>query len=670
METINTISKNIIVSIENEMFLEYLKEEFKNADVNINIVSYDQLAYCVAENPFGILILQSDTNEINLIEISKKLKRLFPEEIKIILLSSDYQTQEFVTNIVDVFMQFPVNFEELSSSILKLKDRKKKILIIDDSKLVHKHLTDPLLEAGYEIVNALNGEEGLEKTKETKPDLIICDIEMPKMNGFEVCSAIRKDPLISDIYIIMSSTLGSANDQRRGFVSGVDEYVTKPVIIPELVTRLDRIFKSNLVGRENILLIEPDINIAKNAMKSLSNQGFSPRIVQTMKEALKIMKKFSYDLLITEVELPDGNAVEIAKSLKNLKISNCPSMLVFVSQDNQAEVKMVMNAGATGVIIKPFTLDSLLANVERAVANRKAEIEKAQIEKYISKASKKMAVEKSILSGGESQARAYKKHATVFFSDIKSFTERCEKYSPKEVVGQINTLFSTMTKVIMNSGGDIDKFIGDACMAFWMDDDPVKCADMAMQCVLTLRNELNNMNSNSPLLKDDPIYIRIGLNTGEVILCDIGSMDSRIDLTIIGDAVNLASRLESAGKQYGLDNLVSEFSIKPLLNKYGVRIVDQIRVKGKNEPVKCYELFGEIGAISDDISNLIESYTKGFNEYTAGNFKKALTHFKESLKYEVTKEKINPSSLMLDRCSELISESPAGWDGVWTLKSK
>jgi DNA-binding response OmpR family regulator len=667
MRTESIVTK-LLFCVENELYRDYLRTNFRTTDENF--VDYDQFAFRVAEDPQGILVLQSETHEYDVIEMCKKLKRLFADTIKIVLLSADYQVQAYSHTVVDAFLQFPVSRQELMAAIGQLADKKRKILLIDDSKLVHKHLCPPLAEEGYETFSAMDGQEGLEMAQQILPDLIISDIEMPRMNGFETCSAIRKIPALSDVPIIMSSTLGSASDQRKGFAAGVDEYITKPVNIPDLLGRLDKIFKRSLVGRENVLIVEPDQNIARNITKTLVKQGFSPRVCASIKEAVKILRRFTHELVIAEGELPDGSSIELLKAMQSMDKAGSSAFLVLTDQDNQAEVKMVMQAGAKGVILKPFNQDNLLANVERTIANQRAELEKAHIEKYVSRASRKMALEKSILSGAENSSRAYRKKATLFFSDIKDFTARCERYSPKEVVDQINTMFSVMTRAISQTGGDIDKFIGDACMAFWMDEDPVKSAEAALTFMTRIREELRKMNESHPLLRDDPIFIRMGLNTGEVILCDIGAAEARVDLTMIGDTVNLAARLESAAKQYGLDNLVSEFTIKPLLNHFAVRPIDLIRVKGKEKPVEVYELLGSLEQLSPQQTALIPAFNRAVTAYRAGNFSKAGELFGQTLSLESHPDSLNPSALMIERCRELLANPPADWEGVWTLSTK
>ena len=665
-------SARMLLCIENPIYRRYLEHEFTARGTAFSSVDTESLATVIAENPNGLLLLQSESFEYGLIDLSARLKRIFGDEIKVLLLSSDYRTGDDAGHSVDAFLQFPATVDEVLGAVGTLSDRGRKILLIDDSKLVHNHLGPPLRGEGYQVFNAFDGAEGLEQAKIIAPDLIICDIEMPKMNGYEACSAIRKTEGIADTYIIMSSTLGSATDQQQGFKVGVDEYLTKPVVIPELLDRIRKVFKSSRGGRENILVLESDDVVSRSVYKSLHKQGFSVRETTTIKATVRQLEKLSYDLVISTMSPRDGSVIELMTALRGLPVERRPDVVIMTSRGSYADEKMVVNAGAAGIITKPFTMDSLLATVERTLADRRAGQERAHLDKYVSKASRKMAIEKSILSGKTAGARAYKKAVTVFFSDIKSFTSRCEKYTPREVVTQVNTLFEVLTRVIMAHEGDVDKFIGDACMAFWTDRDLTVTARRALKAVVEMRRALAVMNEQHPNLKEDPIHIRIGLNTGEVILCDLGSADARMDLSIIGDPVNVAARFESAAKQYGVDNLIGESTIAGLLDEFAARPIDWVRVKGKNEPVACYELIGEQGQISPRETTLIQEYSRGMALYRAGSFAEALAAFETSDPYEwhTAEGDLNPSRLFMERCRTLIAHPPEHWDGVWTLTSK
>jgi adenylate cyclase len=276
-----------------------------------------------------------------------------------------------------------------------------------------------------------------------------------------------------------------------------------------------------------------------------------------------------------------------------------------------------------------------------------------------------------VLSGKASAARAYRKKATVFFSDIAGFTTRCETYPPHVVVAQVNALFEVMTRIIMAHQGDIDKFIGDACMAFWMDDDPVLSAELALRATMQMRSQIAAMNAANPILAADPIRIRVGINSGEVILCDLGAADARMDLTVIGDPVNVASRFESAAKQYGVGLLVGESTFKPVEGKFVGRLIDLVRVKGKNLPAGCYEVLGERGQTTSSDEQLVEEFGRGMLAYQAGEFGRALEIFQATAALEADPDAdLNPSRLYQKRCEQLLAGPPENWDGVWTLSSK
>lgn len=649
-----------------------MEEEFTKVQATVMAVEKEDLPKALDEHPVRVLLLQSDAAEDALIELSARLKRLFGDEMRILLFSADYRTTVEAGTAVDAFLQYPAPFSQVQATLQSLGSTARRILLIDDSILVHHHLVPPLQEQGYEVFGAFDGQEGLTQAKELKPDLIICDIEMPYLNGFEVCKAIRQTPGIADTYIVIATTLGSAADQQKGFESGVDEYVTKPVVISELLDRVRKVFTSARTRRESILILEDDDQLAKNLAKSFGKQGFATRIATTIKETLRLLQRLHYDLVISKIHLADGNIVDLFTARQTLPLDHQPEVLILTSRDRQADEKMVINAGAAGIISKPFTMDSLLAAVERTLADRRAAQEKAQLEKYVSKASRHIALEKSILSGKMATTLAYKKSATVLFSDIVNFTSRCERYTPREVVAQVNTLFAVMTHIIMEAGGDIDKFIGDACMAFWLDDDPKLSSERAVRAILRMRHEIARMNTENPILAKDPIHLRTGLNTGEVILWDLGAAETRVDLTVIGDTVNTASRFESASKQYGVDNLFSEFTIQSFLDTFAARLIDRVRLKGKAKPVACYELFDEHGKTTPNDEQLITEFTQGTEAYLAGDFARAQTIFQATERLEKANAPggPNPSRVLRERCKYLLDHPPSAWDGVWDLTSK
>ncbi|NCX55136.1 MAG: response regulator [Rhodobacterales bacterium] len=668
-----TISLNskLIFCIENKDFKEYLKAINDKTDEQIKFLDIENVPRSVAENPDATLVLQSDVNENIFFDIGKKLKGVFFKELKVIFLSFDYIIKADALKGFSSFIQAPCSLDVIIEEANRLNDHRKRILLIDDSKLVHKNLVGPLKEKGFIVEQAFNGQEGVETALSTKPDLVICDIEMPVMNGFEACAEIRNNTATQDCYIIMSSTLKSAEDQKKGFAAGVDEYMPKPVIFDDLLERINRSFALQSVLREKILIIDEDEYQAENISNYLNKQGFSTRTCTGISDAQRLLKKFSSDLIISSTSLKDGSIIDVDRICKSEHTNSDLAFIGLVDQDNEGDRRMALNAGAKDTVATPPTAEALAAVVERTVAEIRTERERDQFQRYVSKASFQSALEKSVLSELSLPSRAEKRQAIVFFLDIAQFTGRCERYAPEEIVSQINNMFESITEIITKNDGDIDKFMGDACMSFWFDEGENQNHDKCLLSILEIQKAIKELNESDPIMKEDPLKVRMGLNSGDVILCDIGAAKARVDLTMIGDAVNIAARLETACSQYFIDNLVSDSVAKDAHDNFSLRIIDRIKVYGKETPVAVYEIINELENTSQEEKDLIAHFEKGFDAYTKGKFSVGLKHFQKAKPLEIDRGyPSTPSDVYISRCKILDKTPPEDWDGTWTLESK
>ncbi len=181
---------------------------------------------------------------------------------------------------------------------------------------------------------------------------------------------------------------------------------------------------------------------------------------------------------------------------------------------------------------------------------------------------------------------------SILFSDIRGFTSMSEKLAPEEVVRRLNIYFKAMVEVVFQNDGTLDKYVGDAIMAFFgaPKDDP-EHARKACRCALGMKQQLEAVNEHLAAEGIPPMKIGIGINTGEVVVGNIGS-ERRMDYTVIGDSVNLASRLESMNKEFGTTIIISEFTLGEAPG-FVVKDLGSVRVKGKEESVRIYELTGE-----------------------------------------------------------------------------
>jgi adenylate cyclase len=259
--------------------------------------------------------------------------------------------------------------------------------------------------------------------------------------------------------------------------------------------------------------------------------------------------------------------------------------------------------------------------------------------------------------------------ATLLFADIRGFTTHSEKLGPQGTVAMLNEYFSLMVECIQREGGMLDKFIGDAVMAGFgvpvaHDDD----ADRSVRAAIAMMRELRRWNAQRSAEGRAPIDIGIGLNTDLVVSGNIGSR-KRMDYTMIGDGVNLASRLESACKQYGAHILASEFTYGKLRGTYRAREVDLVLVKGKTRPVAIYEILDyHTEETYPQVSDALGHFRDGLAKYRGGDFAGARALFAKVLEINAADR---TASLYVERCAQLLqAPPPPDWGGVWVMQSK
>ncbi|MGK9477481.1 CHASE2 domain-containing protein [Melioribacter sp. OK-6-Me] len=261
-----------------------------------------------------------------------------------------------------------------------------------------------------------------------------------------------------------------------------------------------------------------------------------------------------------------------------------------------------------------------------------------------------------------------RKEITIMFCDIANFTSFSEKRKPEELVGYINEFLNEMSEIIIEHKGTVDKYLGDAIMAFW--GAPVEIKDhalLACHAALKMQKRLVELRENWMAVGEIPIYIRIGINTGEAIVGNIGGA-KRFDYTVLGDNVNLASRLESANKAYGTNIMISASTYELIKEHFLARELDVIRVKGKMVPTKIYELI----SLKDDVAakvalEKLDFYFQGLSLYKMRNFEAACDYFKRT--FDELKD--YPSRVYAERCEFYITNPPpADWDGVFELTTK
>ena len=258
---------------------------------------------------------------------------------------------------------------------------------------------------------------------------------------------------------------------------------------------------------------------------------------------------------------------------------------------------------------------------------------------------------------------------TTLFADIEGFTRMAEKLGPQNTVGLLNTYLTEMTNIIIEEGGTLDKYIGDAIMAFWGAplDDPNHSVH-ACAAALRMQKRLEGLHSKWIHFGRPVVNQRIGLNSGKAVVGNMGA-EAKFNYTAVGDSVNLASRLEGVNKEYGTRLLMSEFTFRRASKEVLAREMDVVVVVGKTEPVRIYELIAMADEVQNDATKrFLDFYHAGLEAYKKRAWKSAIEQFQQGLQIRrddiVSNIYIQRSTMFLD------SPPPDDWNGVFVMTKK
>jgi adenylate cyclase len=268
-------------------------------------------------------------------------------------------------------------------------------------------------------------------------------------------------------------------------------------------------------------------------------------------------------------------------------------------------------------------------------------------------------------SGQEATLGGENRTVAVYYCDLADFTAVSEKLTPTELVKHLSDYFGTFSAQILASGGTVDKYVGDAIMAFW--GAPIDHPQPALAaCTTALRNQaaLKELRQRWQTEGKPELFARIGIHLGEVVVGNIGS-EARLNYTVMGDAVNLASRLEGLNKYYGTEILISESVFREVQAAVIARPVDWVSVKGKRQAVLIYEPLGLKGEGSEELAQLS---AQALERYRVRDWAGAVELFEQVLRVRVGD---GPARLLINRCRAYQqSPPPPDWVGVHRMETK
>jgi adenylate cyclase len=483
----------------------------------------------------------------------------------------------------DGFLLVPFADAEVLDAVGAVSRARKLVLLADDSPLIHRHTVPILEDDGHDVVSAVDGTEGLRLARERQPDLVITDVEMPGLDGFALCKALKSDPATAHIPVLICSSLGEATDLERGFDAGADDYLVKPVLPEEITTRVRALFVGTMpASREKILVVDDSPAQRHYVADCLARQGFEIITAENGRVGLDKAHAVHPHLIVSDYEMPEMTGFEMVHALRrDPELRNVP-VIMLTARDSQRDMAQMRAAGASAYLVKPFAQDKCVAMVERTLAERRLIAYKQASSLYISEGARKAAEERAE-AGTVHAVRADEREMAVLFSDLVGFTQMSSRLSPIEVIELLNAYFDAMCPLVVEHGGDIDKFIGDAIMAVF---DEIRGApppaERAVRAGLAMQAAMTGFNLGRPI----QLQMRIGINTGPLVRGDLGSRFVRRDYTVIGDTVNRANRYEARAPVGGV--LVSASTREVLADRAVVEAMPGLELKGVTEPVTAY----------------------------------------------------------------------------------
>ena len=483
----------------------------------------------------------------------------------------------------DGFLQVPFSDAEVLDVVGATTRAKKLVLLADDSPLIHRHTVPILEDEGYEVISAHDGEEAIAMAVEHHPDLVITDVEMPKLDGYGVCKALKGDSTMAHVPVLICSSLGEAADLERGFNAGADDYLVKPVIPEELATRVRTLVLGSMPSsRERVLVVDDSPAQRHFVADCLARQGFEVVTAEDGAIALAKAQTVRPALIVSDYEMPNMTGFELVHALRRDPELRQIPVIMLTARDSKRDMAQMRAVGATGYLVKPFSQDKCIAMVERTLAERRLIAYKEASSLFISDGARAAAEDRAV-RGKSLDFRADERTLSVMFSDLVGFTPMSASLTPHQLIALLNDYFDVMCPIVKQHGGDIDKFIGDAIMAVF---DEVRgkppAPERAVRAALAMQAAMPFFNEGRPIA----LAMRIGINTGPVVRGDLGSKIVRRDYTVIGDTVNQANRYEARAPHGGV--LISQSTREALGERVNVTPVAGLSLKGVAQPVTGY----------------------------------------------------------------------------------
>ena len=444
-----------------------------------------------------------------------------------------------------------------------------------------------LLAMGYtvqvldSVEAALNGEVSI------LPDFIISEYSLPGTNAVDLKKRLEAIQRFQTIPLLIAYDGRDVSVIEEIIKSEVKDILLSPFDSPGNIKKIQDLFPLPPKGRKLKALVVDDSPTIRTVISGMFKElNYEVKTAPNGFEGYKEVQKFHPDIITSDYDMPVLNGWEFCTEVRDAPESKDIPIIMVTTRASELDIKKGKLLGVSAYLTKPFDTNTLRSSVEEAIRNAKQKKEQETIAKFLAADTIKAVND---MVEGEHHQKGSDKFITLLFSDICSFSNKCEKYPARKIIKLLNTYFDLMVEVLSQYDAIIDKFIGDAIVARF--DSGSRTTD-ALNAVLAgwkMVQVLNEFNEES----FEEVEHRIGINSGNVILGYLGCQKHRLEYAMIGDNVNIGQRLEASAPAQGC--MISESTYQLVKESAEVSEIKEISVKGKKEKIKAYVLKGVRG---------------------------------------------------------------------------
>ena len=442
-----------------------------------------------------------------------------------------------------------------------------------------------LQQIGYDVVVSDSLQVSAEVKQHLTPDLIVCDHKFDGSNAIEVHQQLADTDCYQSSPFMVTFNGRDVNEIEKLIKSNVGDILLSPYASPQNLKKIQDICPLAPKGRRlRALVVDDSPTIRSLIVAKFKELDYQVETASNGFEGYKAVQRFKPDIITSDYDMPVLNGWQFCSEVRAHDAYKDIPIIMITTRATDLDLKKGELLGVSAYLTKPFTRQELKKSIDKAVLAAKAKKEQEIIAKFV--AADTLKAVNHMLDSGQGFENGEEKFITVLFSDICGFSSKCERYSARKIIKLLNSYFDLMVEILTEHGAIIDKFIGDAIVARFDSGNQELDAQNAVMAAWRMQEKLLQFNLDS----FEEIQIRVGVNSGDVILGNLGSTRHRLEYAMVGDNVNIGQRLESAAPNTKC--MISQATY--LLAKDKVLVGDkcEIKVKGKTEPVVAYVIEG------------------------------------------------------------------------------